>query len=122
MLRERPLVQGQVAQAAAIVNAARSYVIDSLSQPWAAARANLSDPSKEIGDLRLAIPHAIRESVRAVDMVFHVAGTNAIYTANPLERQFRDIHVAVQHIAAFPKNFESAGMVLMGLRPSDPGW
>jgi len=64
----------------------------------------------------------MHEAVRCVDLVFHAAGTNAIYTRNPLERYFRDIHVAVQHNAAFPAQYESAGKVLMGLRPIDMGW
>ena len=64
----------------------------------------------------------MHESVRAVDKVFHAAGTNAIYTRLPLERAFRDVHVAVQHGAALPSYFESAGKVLMGLRPSEIGW
>jgi hypothetical protein len=50
--------------------------------------------------------------------VFHAAGTNAIYTRNPLERHFRDIHVAVQHNSAFRAQYESAGKVLIGLRPA----
>jgi len=122
LLRDRPLVQARVAQAEAIVNAARCYVLDSLAQLWTAVCANVPDPSREIAQLRLSIPHAIHESVRAIELVFHAAGTNAIYNANPLERQFRDIHVAVQHGAAFPVHFECAGQVLMGLRPSAPGW
>ena len=64
----------------------------------------------------------MHETVRAVDLVFRAAGTNAIYTRNPLERHFRDIHVAIQHNAGFPIHYESAGKVLMGLRPSEPGW
>jgi indole-3-acetate monooxygenase len=64
----------------------------------------------------------MHEAVRAVDLVFHAAGTNAIYRRNPLERYFRDIHVAVQHNAGFPAHIESAGKVLLGLRPSDMGW
>ena len=71
---------------------------------------------------RLALVHAMHESVRAVDKVFHAAGTNAIYTRLPLERAFRDVHVAVQHAAGLPVYFESAGKVLLGLRPDDPGW
>ena len=46
----------------------------------------------------------MHEAVRSVDLVFHAAGTNAIYSRNPLERYFRDIHVAVQHNSAFPHN------------------
>jgi alkylation response protein AidB-like acyl-CoA dehydrogenase len=122
LLRDRPSVQASVAQADAVVSAARCYIVDSLGHLWTAICGNDADPSKLLGQLRLAIPHAIHESVRATDLVFHTAGTNAIYTANTLERQFRDIHVAAQHAAAFPVHYESAGKVLMGLRPSEPGW
>jgi len=64
----------------------------------------------------------MHEAVRAVDLVFHAAGTNAVYTRNPLERCFRDVHVAVQHAAGLPGQYESAGKALLGLRPTDPGW
>ena len=64
----------------------------------------------------------MHEAVRCVDLVFHAAETNAIYGRNPLERYFRDIHVAVQHNAAFPAQLEPAGKALIGLRPVDPGW
>jgi len=57
-----------------------------------------------------------------VDIVFHAAGTNAVYRKNPLERYFRDIHVAVQHAAALPLHIEAAGKVLMGLPLSEVGW
>ena len=63
---------------------------------------------------RLAIVHGMREFARAVDTVFHAAGTNAIHKGNPIERHFRDVHVAVQPAAA--------GKVMMGVRPTDVGW
>jgi alkylation response protein AidB-like acyl-CoA dehydrogenase len=68
LLRDRPLVQSRVAQAEAIVNAAGCYVVDSLTHLWDSVRANEPDPSGEIAQARLAIPHAIHESVRAVDL------------------------------------------------------
>ncbi len=122
LLRDRPLVQEQLAHAEAIVNGARCYVVDSLRSFWAIQHANDVDPAKELAQARLAILHAIHEFVRAVDLVFHTAGTTAIFTVNPLERHFRDIHVATQHNAAFPTHYESAGKVLLGLRPTEPGW
>lgn len=123
LLRDRPAVQAQVARADAIVDAARCYVANALTGAWEAASASEGeDPARAIARVRLAIPHAIRECVRAVDLAFEAAGTNAIFTANPLERPFRDIHVAAQHAAAFPAHFEAAGKVLLGLRPTDPGW
>jgi indole-3-acetate monooxygenase len=119
-LRDRAAVQSRVAEAEAILGAARAFVLDTVAVVWDGAGG--ADPSLAIAQARLAITHAIHEAVRATDVVFHAAGTNAIYSANPLERHFRDVHVVVQHNAAFAVHYESAGKVLLGLRPSDPGW
>jgi alkylation response protein AidB-like acyl-CoA dehydrogenase len=121
LLRDRSAVQACVAQADAIVGAARGYVLDSMSRVWTVLSLNDADPTREIARARLAVPHAIHESVRAIDLVFHAAGTNAIYKANPLEQHFRDIHVAVQHIVASSIHYESAGKVMMG-RGSTAGY
>jgi alkylation response protein AidB-like acyl-CoA dehydrogenase len=122
LLRDRPMVQTRIAEADAIVNAARAYVFDAVGTLWGTMCSGDTPSDQAIAQGRLAIVHAMHESVRAVDKVFHAAGTNAIYTRLPLERAFRDVHVAVQHAAALPSYFESAGKVLLGLRPGDPGW
>ena len=122
LLRDRSMVQARLAEAEAIVNAARAYIFNAVGRLWSMLCAGETPPDHDIAQARLALVHAMHESVRAVDKVFHAAGTNAIYTRLPLERAFRDIHVAVQHGAALPVYFESAGKVLLGLRPTDPGW
>ena len=122
LLRDRPFVQTRVAEAEAILSAARTYVVVAVGTAWEAVGAGVPDPSRVIAQARLAITHGIHEAVRAVDLVFHAAGTNAIYRTHSLERAFRDIHVAVQHNAAFPAHYESAGKVFLGLRPNDMGW
>ena len=121
-LRERPLVQTTVAEAEMIISSARAHVLDAVETAWEAACHGVPDPTRVIANGRMAVTHAVRESVRAVDLLFHAAGTNAIYRKHPLERFFRDIHVAVQHGSGLTSNFESGGQVLMGLRPSDFGW
>jgi alkylation response protein AidB-like acyl-CoA dehydrogenase len=122
LLRDRPMVQARIAEAEAIVNAARAYVFDAVGRLWTVLCAGGTPSDQEIAQGRLALVHAMHEAVRAVDKVFHAAGTNAIYTRLPLERAFRDVHVAVQHAAGLPGYFESAGKVLLGLPPGDPGW
>lgn len=122
LLRDRPMVQTRIAEADAIVNAARAYVFDAVGRLWQTLCAGGTPSDHDVAQGRLSLVHAMHESVRAVDKVFHAAGTNAIYTRLPLERTFRDVHVAVQHASALPVYFESAGKVLLGLRPGDPGW
>lgn len=122
LLRDRPRVQAQVAAAEAIVQAARAYVLDAVGTAWEAVGAGVADPGPAILQARLAITHGMHEAVRAVDLVFHAAGTNAVYRKHRLERYFRDVHTAVQHAAGLESNIETAGKVLLGLPPQDIGW
>jgi len=122
LLRDRPLVQARVAEAEAILSAGRAYLLVAVSDLWTRASRGESDLDAAIVQARLAITHGMHEAVRAVDLVFHAAGTNAVYERNPLERHFRNIHVAVQHAAGLPAHIEAAGKALLGLRPADPGW
>jgi alkylation response protein AidB-like acyl-CoA dehydrogenase len=122
VLRDRAAVQARIGEAEAILGAARAYVLEAVGRVWDMLRAGEDPTDQAIAQARLAITHAMHESVRVVDKVFHAAGTNAIYTSLPLERAFRDVHVAVQHGSALPGYYESAGKVMLGLRPTDPGW
>ncbi len=122
LLRDRPLVQTQVAEAEAIVNAARAYVLSAVGTAWEAVCAGAPDPGPAIAQARLAITHGMHEALRAVDLVFHAAGTNAVYRKHGLERYWRDVHTAVQHAAGLPSHIEMAGKVLLGLPPGEIGW
>ena len=122
LLRDRPLVQARTAEAEAMVSSARAYVQVAVGDLWERASRGEKDLDAAVAQARLAITHGMHEAVRAVDLIFHAAGTNAVYERNPLERHFRNIHVAVQHAAGLPAHMEAAGKALLGLRPTDPGW
>lgn len=122
LLRDRPLVQTRVAEAEAMIGAARAYLLTTVEQAWEAVRDENRDPSRAIARARLAITHSMHEARRAVDTLFHAAGTNAVYRKYPLERSFRDIHTAVQHAAGLPMHIDNAGKVLLGLHPDEGGW
>jgi alkylation response protein AidB-like acyl-CoA dehydrogenase len=122
LLRDRPLVQTRVAEAEAILSAARAYLHTAVGDLWARASQAETDLDAAVVQARLAITHGMHETARTVDLIFHAAGTNAIYERNPLERHFRNIHVALQHAAALPVHTQAAGKALLGLRPTDPGW
>jgi indole-3-acetate monooxygenase len=65
--------------------------------------------------LRLASAHAAQSAAEAVDLMFNAAGTTAIYASSRLERCFRDVHVATQHVGVAPSNIEMVGQYLLGL-------
>lgn len=121
-LRQRPVAQAKVGEAEAIISGARAYVVDAVGRAWASFDDGMPMPSPELAQARLAITYSIHQAARAVDLLFHAAGTNAIHRRNGLERRFRDAHVVMQHGAGLPANYESGGQALMGLAPKDPGW
>ena len=65
--------------------------------------------------LRLAATQATRASARAVDLMYHAGGGSSIYAQSPLQRHFRDIHVATQHVMVAEATYALVGRALLGL-------
>ncbi|MDE2843027.1 MAG: acyl-CoA dehydrogenase family protein [Chloroflexota bacterium] len=122
LLRDRPHVQARVGEAEAIISGSRAYLLDAVARAWDSFSDDMPTPSPELAQARLAITHSIHQAARAVDILFHAAGTNAIHRSNGLERRWRDVHVVVQHGAGLLSNYEFGGQAMMGLRPNDAGW
>jgi len=122
LLRDRAPVQEVIGEAEAIISCARAYTLDAVGKTWAAICERKADPGPEILQGRLAVTHAVRESIRAIDLLYHGAGSGAVRERNDLERYFRDIHTAVQHIGGLPSNYQYGGQVLLGLPPGASGW
>jgi alkylation response protein AidB-like acyl-CoA dehydrogenase len=67
--------------------------------------------------LRLACTQAAQNAAQAVDLMFEAGGISSLFHSSPLERHFRDVHAALQHIAVAPSSMELAGRVFMGFDP-----
>ena len=93
-------------------------MLDSVGAMWESQVEKSSDLKDKTLRVRLAITHAIRQSVQAVDILFYAAGTNAIHQSTGLERFFRDLHVSGQHISGLHSNYEYGGQVLLGAQPA----
>ena len=119
-LRERPSVQLQVAEAETMVRAARLFLEQALDSTWRQAEDGLAASIEDRAVRRLAMWNAGRSSAVAVRLMYEAAGTTAIYATSPLERAFRDIHVAAQHVTIGPMAQEAAGRALLGLDPGSP--
>jgi alkylation response protein AidB-like acyl-CoA dehydrogenase len=114
-LRERLTVQERVAQAEAAVRSARAFLYEMVHEVWGTIEQGTPLTERQLALFRLANMHAVASGAQAVDLVYHAAGTSAIFTTNPLERFFRDVHVATQHRCASPEERYQAGRVLLGL-------
>ena len=113
-LAERAAVQADVARATAEVEAARSYVADVVGAAEEEAERGALGAQTRVS-LRLAATHATLASAAAVDRMYDAGGGTSVYAASPLQRCFRDVHVATQHVMVAPPTLELTGRMLLGL-------
>ena len=119
-LAERPAVQAELAQVEAKLRAARALVLGELDEAWRAAQpaaGGTISTAQRLG-LRMAASHATTVAGEVVTAMYHLAGGTAIYDSSPLQRRFRDVHVATQHMMVAPSTWELTGRLLLGL-PTD---
>ncbi len=114
-LASRSATQADVARAEAMLRAGRSWFFETIEAAWEAARSEGRIDVSARRDLRLATTHAVRESAGAVDLMYELAGGSSVYRTSPLQRIFRDVHVATQHMMVAPPVFELTGRLFLGL-------
>ena len=119
-LRERPIAQIQYAQAEGLLNAGRAYFYQVNDEVWRKGEAGESFSLDDRARVRLGVVTAVKLALQAVDLVADVAGMNAAQTACPIERCWRDVHTASQHVLMNTSRFEVVGRVLLGLPPNSP--
>jgi len=117
-LRDREAVHEALGRAEVLAASSRAYVVDTIGAAWdAVSEGRSADIEGAVARAQLAITTTLNVAVQVADLVFHAAGTNAISTANRLERFLRDAHTAVQHSAGQPVHLRAGGRVLFGLGP-----
>jgi alkylation response protein AidB-like acyl-CoA dehydrogenase len=115
-LAERPATQAGVAAAEARVRAARSLLFAAVADAWEAAQSGDGEIPIELrAGIRLAATHAVAAAAAAVDVAYSLGGGSAIYETSPLQRRFRDVHAATQHMLVGPATWELTGRSLLGL-------
>ncbi|MEO1061788.1 MAG: acyl-CoA dehydrogenase family protein [Actinomycetota bacterium] len=117
-LAERAPVQADLAMARAGIGQARSYLHETAERLWdAVSAAGPVDDDARV-ELRMAATAAARRCVEAVDLCFHAAGGTAVYETSPLQRVFRDAHVAASHGMIAARTMEPLGRYSFGLPTS----
>ena len=114
-LDRRPAAQADVSEAEALLRSSRAFYYEAIEAAWEAARTAGEVRVEQRRDLRLATTHAVRSCASAVDLMYHLAGGTSVYARSPLQRIFRDVHVATQHMMASRSTLELTGRLFLGL-------
>lgn len=120
LLSETPATQTELAQAEASLRSARAFLFETVESVWQSVERADTPTTQERAVLRLAATNATTSAARATDIAYQLGGGSSIYSDNILQRQFRDVHTATQHIATSPATYEMAGRVFLGLSPGTP--
>lgn len=110
---EQALAQRSRGEAEALVASAEAWLDALLAEIWRRAEAGEAQPAETWSRLTLAVAYAVRSCVRAGDLLFEAAGAQALYRANDLERAWRDLRAAGQHIHAKELHYVEAGRALL---------
>jgi indole-3-acetate monooxygenase len=115
VLRDEPSAQGALAQAEAMVSAARGFVYETLGDMWNTLLTGQVPSLRQRARGRLACVHASTACTQAVELLAKANGGSAVYSGNIFDRRLRDIQTANQHTVVSLKTWEVTGRVLLGL-------
>jgi len=118
-LQTKPLAaqsdtQIRVAKAEANLRAARALVGEAIGEAWRDVEGGGEVSLESRAALRMAANHAMVSSAGVVDEMYSLGGGTSIYSTSPLQRRFRDVHTATQHVLVGPPVWQTAGRVLLG--------
>ena len=114
-LAQRAETQEKLAEAEALVRSSRAWLHATIGAAWDAAHHPGAVTIDHRRDLRLATTHAVRSAARAVDLMYTLGGGSSVYDTSRLQRCFRDIHVATQHMMVGTPTLELTGRLFLGL-------
>jgi alkylation response protein AidB-like acyl-CoA dehydrogenase len=119
-LSERSSTQAKLARAEAALRSGRLLLYDTLGTAWQTSVDGGTHSMKQRADLLLAMTHAMRTAVDAVELACSVAGTTAFRASSPFERYFRDAQTLKHHAFASEGRYETVGKVFLGIPPDFP--
>ena len=116
-LAEKSSTHRDVARAEAHLRQGSAFLHEAISAAWSEAQAGAVSVALK-RDLRLATTSAVESARQSVDLIYELAGGTAVYRTSPIQRRFRDVHVATQHMMVKQQTYELAGRLFMN-QPTD---
>ncbi len=110
----QPRIQTILSEAEGLFRSCKAQMNTAVSHAWDEVQSGACSLKTRL-DLRITATHVANSSAQIVDLLFHGVGGSAVYSSHPLQRRFRDIHTALQHVLISKVNYETSGKVLLGL-------
>ncbi len=101
-LAQDAAAQVEFASADAGLRSARAFVLDEAGALWETVRAGDPPSLAQRAGFQLAAQQAMRAARQVVDTTFDLTGAGAVHASHPLQRCFRDLHTAGQHVYFSP--------------------
>jgi alkylation response protein AidB-like acyl-CoA dehydrogenase len=114
-MAEEALVQVAVLRCESALQAARALLVETINALAESVRAHGAAPLPVRARLAAAVVHAMTVACEVVDTAFQHGGASVLYESHPLQRCFRDIHAAAQHVAFGQETRKRLGRAELGL-------
>ncbi len=119
-LREKPIVQYEIARATGMLEAGRAYMYEMVRALEDRIMRREEIDMDLRAHIRLAMVHAVDSATQAIEIAYRLGGGTSNFETSPLQRCLRDVHAVSQHVVLAAPNYETVGRVLMGLDPATP--
>jgi indole-3-acetate monooxygenase len=107
--------QRQLARAEGMLASARSFLFDTIASLWDAACQGEQPSLHQRALILLAANQTVRAATETVDRLFRLAGAEAVFAHYPMQRCFRDVHTAGQHILFSSSRDQAFARVRLGI-------
>ena len=118
---DRAFVQTDLAKAEANLRSARAFFYDITEEAYATLQAGNDLDRKTHMLIRLASSQAARMGCDVAQSIYRMAGTDGIFTADPIAQAMQDALIVPQHAFLAEGTWQSAGRVFLGL-DNPPGY
>ena len=119
-LASRPSFHRDVALADSSLRSARALFYEDIETAWEEAQGTAGSlETRRL--LRTSTVHAVTTAINIIDRMYTTVGGSSVYEESALQRHFRDVHVASQHMMEAEPVMELAGRVLSGVDDQAPG-
>jgi indole-3-acetate monooxygenase len=118
---DRGFVQTDLAKAEANLRSARAFFYEVTEEAYETLQSGEALSRKDHMLIRLASSQAARTGCDVAQSIYRMAGTDGIFTADPIAQAMQDALVVPQHAFLSEGTWQSAGRVFLGL-DNPPGY